>query len=101
MKVDNGIKVWALDGSKPYEQAGMGELYQVSWRPAAPGVFPPPPDPAKYIQAGTVAAGQPKPVGAYKAPGRATAGGGGKARTLAELAGESGSRAGKVLQLAT
>ena len=65
----------------------QGELYQVGWRPALPGVFPPPPDPTKYIKQGAVAGGAAAPK-AYQAPGSRAAGGTG--RSLAELSGESG-----------
>lgn len=41
MKLDNEVKIWNYDGSLIYKQA-YKELYQVSWRPSLPGVYPPP-----------------------------------------------------------
>ena len=52
MKVDNRYTVWGMDGKKVYEKLlGAGdELHEAAWRPARPGVYPPPPNPPKYIK---------------------------------------------------
>ncbi|KAF9135968.1 hypothetical protein BGW39_009942 [Mortierella sp. 14UC] len=73
LRVDNGYKVWHYTGTLVHTEE-LNELYAVSWRPAAPELYPirstlsPAPKPAANS---TVAAAKPAPVramGAYRPP---------------------------------
>lgn len=66
MKVDNNFKLWKYDGSLLFTEKHQ-EIYQVSWRPSAPNVYPPP----KAAELMKVAEEQPKtvaPTGKYVPP---------------------------------
>ncbi|KAF9089521.1 hypothetical protein BGX23_006620, partial [Mortierella sp. AD031] len=73
LRVDNGYKIWHYTGTLVHTEE-LSELYQVSWRPAAPELYPirsalsPAPKPTANS---TVAAAKPAPVramGAYRPP---------------------------------
>ncbi|KAK4131477.1 translation initiation factor eIF-2A [Trichocladium antarcticum] len=75
LRVDNGIKLWHVGGAIMYNEE-MEELYNVIWRPAAPGGLPsqdplhpvPTPHSSALAYLGTVKTPS-KPVGAYRPPG--------------------------------
>ncbi|CAI6093316.1 hypothetical protein V2G26_017687 [Clonostachys chloroleuca] len=75
LRVDNGIKLWHVSGGIMYNE-DMVELYQVEWRPSAPGSVssgdPLAPIPPAHSSAtdylGKVKTPS-KPVGAYRPPG--------------------------------
>ena len=94
LRVDNGIKVWGIDGSVMYEEKvdcdSRSGLYQACWQTAAPGVFPRPPPP---LAAGKEEGGAAAGGGAYRRPGQSAAPA--RGRTLAELAGELGLSVGR------
>ena len=130
LRVDNGFNIWRVcDGTLLHHEAAYedSELYQVAFRPALPGVYPPPPDPDRYLPkdatlhsaSGGASGGDAAKVGAY-VPGKGLSaagagsdgggggayrppgqrgGGGGGGRSLAELAGETGSSAGRVTSM--
>lgn len=41
MKVDNNFKLWKYDGTLLYTESKQ-EIYQASWRPSSPHLYPPP-----------------------------------------------------------
>lgn len=75
LRVDNGIKLWHVGGGIMYNEE-FHELYNVVWRPAAPGgVFTgdplhpvPAPHPSALAYLGTIKTPS-KPAGAYRPPG--------------------------------
>ncbi|KAG0356631.1 hypothetical protein BGZ54_000668, partial [Gamsiella multidivaricata] len=72
LRVDNGYKIWHYTGTLVHT-AEVNELYQVSWRPCAPEIYPirsslsPAPKPTANSSAAAV---KPAParVGAYRPP---------------------------------
>lgn len=75
LRVDNGVKLWHVGGGIMYHE-DMVELYQITWRPQAPGGVAPGdplnPIPVPHASAtaylGTVKTPS-KPAGAYRPPG--------------------------------
>jgi len=71
LRVDNGFKIWHYSGVKLFE-CEIKELYQISWRPIQPDVFPPhttlSPPPKGLIE-DTSKSSEKKPVGVYRPPG--------------------------------
>ncbi|OUM62102.1 hypothetical protein PIROE2DRAFT_69538 [Piromyces sp. E2] len=71
LRVDNGFKIWHYTGVKLFE-CDIKELYQISWRPIQPDVFPPhnslSPPPKGLIE-DTSKSSEKKPVGVYRPPG--------------------------------
>ncbi|KAG0306670.1 hypothetical protein BGZ98_001925 [Dissophora globulifera] len=74
LRVDNGYKIWHYTGTLIHTEE-MNELYQVSWRPSAPEIYPirtslsPAPKPtAKSSVASAQAQPAPARVGAYRPP---------------------------------
>lgn len=75
LRVDNGVKLWHVGGGIMYNE-DMEELYNVVWRPAAPGEVPagdplepvPTPHASALAYLGTVKTPS-KPAGAYRPPG--------------------------------
>jgi len=71
LRVDNGFKIWHYSGVKLFE-CDIKELYQISWRPIQPDIFPPhntlSPPPKGLIE-DTSKTSEKKPVGVYRPPG--------------------------------
>ncbi|KAG0363675.1 hypothetical protein BG005_009095 [Podila minutissima] len=73
LRVDNGYKIWHYTGTLVHVEE-MNELYQVSWRPCAPEIYPirsslsPAPKPAANASAAQVKAAPVKSMGAYRPP---------------------------------
>ncbi|KAF9428101.1 hypothetical protein BGZ94_003370 [Podila epigama] len=73
LRVDNGYKIWHYTGTLVHVEE-MNELYQVSWRPSAPEIYPirsslsPAPKPAANASAAQVKAAPVKSMGAYRPP---------------------------------
>ncbi|KAF9932583.1 hypothetical protein BGZ75_008526 [Mortierella antarctica] len=74
LRVDNGYKIWHYTGTLIHTEE-INELYQVSWRPCAPEIYPirsalsPAPKPTANTSAAAAAA-KPAPLrmGAYRPP---------------------------------
>ncbi|KAG0343364.1 hypothetical protein BG004_005362 [Podila humilis] len=73
LRVDNGYKVWHYTGTLVHVEE-VNELYQVSWRPCAPEIYPirtslsPAPKPAANASVAQVKATPVKSMGAYRPP---------------------------------